>query len=198
MFVLSTSGGTPEALNGANGLGIRGLHVTKAKAADTTETLFFTALGSDGPGVYSLPVAGGTPAIVAAGDPFVDPSAVVAQTDGKIYVTDSVSPAGNGRIIVVEGTKGTVLADGVPLGFPAGIALSSNGGQVFVSGRDGKGAGSVLVFDTATKAAVGPLTLTSTAGLVEPGGLHRAGNAATTAWVDGVAGGNGAVFALTP
>jgi hypothetical protein len=198
VFVVSTAGGTAEALKGLDGLAVRGLEVAK-ETPDGTEQLFLTGFGSDGIGVYKTGLAGGAPSIVSTGGAFVDPSGIAVSTDGKVYVADTIAGGRHGQIIVIEAGTASVFADGLWIGYPAGLALSQDAKTLYASARTpGALTNTVLTFDTGTKAAGTPFAPDAVKGLVEAGGMHRAPASSTTAWVDGLANGTGAVFALTP
>jgi hypothetical protein len=65
-------------------------------------TIFFTATGPNGVGVFGVPAAGGTVTTVTDGDPFVRPTAVAVASDGShVYVAD-------GRIGALD-TPGAIL-----------------------------------------------------------------------------------------
>src|SRR4051812_34132842 len=48
-----------------------------------TNTIYFTASSSKGPGVFQVPTAGGAATTIAAGAPFVKPMGLTLSPDGK-------------------------------------------------------------------------------------------------------------------
>jgi sugar lactone lactonase YvrE len=106
-------------------------------------TIYFTASGPHGPGVFRVPTAGGAATEVYTGSPFVRPRGIAMSPDGqKIFVTDPaagqaaqtggeifVLPLGVSKPSVLPGSAGTA---------PEDLDVVSRGGRqvVYFSGKD--------------------------------------------------------------
>ena len=106
--------------------------------------VYFTALGDNGPGIFSVAASGGTVSTVAAGAPFVRPSSVAVATDGsRVYAADRrVGPAdAEGAILSAPTTGGpqvpTVLP-GTEGRSPRGLDVVHRGGAdiIWFTGTD--------------------------------------------------------------
>lgn len=108
-------------------------------------TIYFTASGSNGGGVFRAPAAGGPAEVVAVGAPFQAPMGLAMGSDGQqLYVADPQAPAATGRpglggvfILPVKGGTPTRLrgSEGTA---PRGIEVVKDGGQdvVYFTGSD--------------------------------------------------------------
>ncbi|KXK56426.1 MAG: hypothetical protein IPM61_02930 [Chlorobi bacterium] len=79
----------------------------------TGQFIYVVAKEPNGPGVFKVPAAGGTPTEVAAGDPFSQPADIVLSTNGStIIVADPAAETGKGAIyqITPPNTAATPLA----------------------------------------------------------------------------------------
>ncbi|APR82012.1 Hypothetical protein A7982_07361 [Minicystis rosea] len=88
-----------------------------ARAFDATMSndgsiVYFTGIGPNGAGVFSVPAKGGTITPVVVGAPFVAPFGIAMSTDGKkLYVADPAATGSTleeGRIVAVDPEMGTV------------------------------------------------------------------------------------------
>lgn len=198
IFSMSTSGAAPTSVAGIAGFVPRGVEVISENDADQ---LYFTGRDSSGvPGVFKVTAAGGTPAKVASGPPFVDPSGVAVAANGDVYVTDTRAPGSKrASVIQVKGAVVEELVTDLHVGYPVGIAISTNGTTLFVSGLDPATQTDVLLrIDIATKATTPWMgdADTDISKFMEPAGMHRAKNKDVFAWVDSKAGANGTVFLI--
>lgn len=195
LFSLSTGGGTPAKIDGASGYRPRGVIVTKEANA---EVAYFTGRekATGLPGLFKIPVGGGSVTVVAKDAPFTDPSGVAVASDGTAYVVDSGDPENaTARLIKVSGGTATVMLSGLAVGYPAGVALSQDEKTVLVSAKDPeKRTDAVLRVPVA-----GGEVQTVSSGIdafEEPAGLHRARNADTFIWADSSANGGGTVYVI--
>src|SRR5438552_822195 len=84
-------GGPAGHLTTATPLANDAMYTTPFDAAlsDDGSVAYFSAVGPNGPGIFSIPASGGAIAKVADGDPLVTPFSIALATDGKpIYVAD--------------------------------------------------------------------------------------------------------------
>lgn len=196
IFTLATSGGTPAVLAGTEGTRPRAVEIGSDASADT---LFFSGQGaSDGkPGVFKIPAAGGAVSAVFSGDPLTDPGGVAVARDGTIYVANTTSAMdGTASIYKIKDGAATLVAGDLRAGYPAGIALSQNGGTLLVSGRDrtlGTDVVYRIVLDTNTVSQFSMGIENNT----DAGGLHRARSADVFSWADLTAGGTGRVYRIS-
>lgn len=194
IYSLPVSGGTPALVGGTAKYGPRAVEVSG-------DQLYFTGADpADGmAGVFRTGVGGGSPSVVAKGDPFRDPSGLSIAGSGDIYVADSLTDTSSlGNIVKVSGGTASVFVKNLSLGFPAGIAVTMNGKTLLVSAQDLKSNTSVVdVIDVATqKVSVFNQGIETSA---DSGGLHRAAKADVLSWC-GVTvgnGGSGTVFQVT-
>jgi sugar lactone lactonase YvrE len=192
VFTLPAGGGSAEVLAGTSGKNVAGVTVARLAGVDV---VYFTGREPDGRGaVYSIPPAGGTATPVFVGTPLVQPTAIAVATDGTVYVTDSRPDLRELATYALKGNTATFLRGGFRGGFPAGIALASDGTGLLVGSRTGQSC--VHRIDLGTTAETD-----FSAGLEagnDPAGLHRALSAEVYAFVDQGVGASGAVYLLTP
>ena len=195
VFAMSTSGGTPSALAGTEGIAPAGIEAMGA-------SLFVTGRKGGLPGLFKTGIGGGAVSAVAVGAPFADPGGVAVTRDGVAYVVDTGSSTSSTAALasVVKVTadgKTEILMDGLSVGHPAGIALVNDESAVIVSALD-----SATGTDRVYRIALADHTVTqlSTAigGFYESAGLHRARNAEVFAWADSHANKHGTVYVLKP
>ena len=139
---------------------------------------------------------------VAQGAPFVDPTGVAIAANGDIYVADTVSAATRQASIIkipAGMDKGTELVGGLEVGYPAGVALTSDDSTLLVSGLD-----PATLTDVVIQIDLGSMTQsqykgdadTDISAFFEPAGLHRAKNKDVFAWADSKALAGGTVFVI--
>jgi hypothetical protein len=198
IFVLPIGGGNPTALSGSADTVPRGLEIAGEGGKDV---LYFTGNDkTDGqPGVFKLDAGGGTVSAVAKGAPFRDPGGVAIASNGDLYVSDTVSAASHtAEIIKVSGGAATVLVSDIRIGYPAGVALSSDEKTLFVSGYDPDTLTDRLIAIDLGTNAVSLMFAAEIGSFREAAGLHRAKKAEVFAWADSSAGpAGGKVFVVT-
>jgi hypothetical protein len=192
IYSLPAAGGTPTAVAGTDG------YQPKAVAV-VGQTLYFTGTDKTSglPGVFKLPVGGGAIQVVTSGPPLQDPTGVVANAAGDVFVVDSSSSNGLGVVYKVAAgqTAAVVVSGSIGVGYPAGVALSGDGTALLASSiNQTTYKDEVRRIDLATGQftvnAAGPI-----ANNIEAAGLHRAHNANVYSWADSLAGG-GTVYLL--
>ncbi|MEZ5404395.1 MAG: hypothetical protein R2729_32240 [Bryobacteraceae bacterium] len=96
-------------------------------------TIYLTAVGPAGPGVFRVAAVGGPAATIYAGAPFVNPIGLAVSGDGQtVYVADSHAYAGSLR----TGAVFSVTAAGVrPQAVRGGVELDAAGAGMYFSGR---------------------------------------------------------------
>jgi len=187
--VLSTSGGSPTALAGADGY--------KAKSLDIAYgTLYFTGTDPNGnPGAFSIALAGGSPTVLAT-SPLVDPSGITADKNGVVYVVDTIGDSNHAQVVSISKGVATVILPGIGCGYPAGIALAQDESAILVSGLE-PNAGTDIVY----RLDLGSKSVTTVSQGIdtfnESAGLHRAHGTDVYAWADSRANGGGTVFLLS-
>jgi sugar lactone lactonase YvrE len=140
-------------------------------------TIYFTAIGPHGPGVFRVPAAGGEATEVVAGPPFVVPTGVAMSTDGQsLYVADPLAYSDGGRagqIFVISMADGSVRSlSGTEGTRPQGLdVVSQNGHDVLCfTGRDPMSR-EAAVFKMAATGDAAPTIVASGSPLVDPDGL---------------------------
>ena len=189
VFALSTDGGPPSAVAGTEGTGPRAVEVADGQ-------LWVTGTKAGVPGLRKMPVGGGALSDVAVGAPFADPSGVTISSKGVAYVADT--GATSAALIKVENGTATVVTTNVPVGFPAGVALTKEETTVMISGFDpATGHDTVFAIDVGNPADTSNRFDDVINQFTESAGLHRAKGSNTFAWADSQAGGTGTVYVLT-
>ena len=189
IWVLSTGGGSPTALAGADGY--------KAKSLDIAYgTLYFTGTDPNGnAGAFSIPLAGGSPTALSS-TPLVDPSGITADKNGVVYVVDTIGDSNHAQVVSLDKGVATVILPGIGCGYPAGIALAQDESAILVSGLEPTlGTDIVYRLDLGSKEVA-----TVSQGIDtfnESAGLHRAHGTDVYAWADSRANGGGTVFLLS-
>jgi DNA-binding beta-propeller fold protein YncE len=138
-------------------------------------TIYFTAISPiDGPGVFSVPAAGGSVTKVFAGDPFVSPFGIAITGDGKtLYIADSgaenATDTGSLWVVPVGGAMPTALSG--PDGYrPKSLEIS--GSNLYFTGVDPMN-GNAGAFKVPT---AGGMVSAVASGLVDPSGIAIAAN----------------------
>jgi DNA-binding beta-propeller fold protein YncE len=179
-----------DAISGVELVGKPELFDTPFDAAPDPQgkTVYFTATGPEGAGVFHVPFAGGPSEKLATGAPFVQPRGIAVGTDGAhVYVADPQAggvfavPTAGGAPAAIAGTAGTA---------PRGVEIASEGGRdvLYFSGTDGSKEPAVFKVDPAGADAAS--VVTRGAPLVEPVGIAVAKDG-TLYVADRQAGGNG-------
>jgi sugar lactone lactonase YvrE len=192
VYTMPSGGGTPSALPGTEGLAPGGVEVAG-------DTLYITGKKDNKAGLFKTGLGGGAVTPVAVGEHFTDPGGAAVAKNGDVYVVDTGSPM-NGEplasvVKVSPDGKTAVVASGLSVGHPAGIALTNDDSTIYVSGFDSaKGTDVVFAVNAATH-EIGTFT-DSIENFAESAGLHRARNSNVFAWADGHANGSGTVYVL--
>lgn len=152
-------------------------------------TIYFTAGGPDGPGIFRVPAAGGAAEPLASGAPLVRPVGIAIGGDGRqLYVADPEA----GEIFALPVTGGVPAPiQGASGSAPRGLDVVSEQGRdmIYFTGKaPGDGQPAVLKLPVSGGA---PTVVAKGAPLVEPDGVTvtRAGVAYVS---DRAAGGGGA------
>jgi sugar lactone lactonase YvrE len=158
---------------------------TDAVASLDGTTFFFAGYTDPGdePAIFSVPAAGGTPAVVAMGDPLQYPSGLVLDCAGTaLWVADAGAEAtaadDQGGLYNVTPLAGSTLAavDAAEIHMPNALAFDSDCSSLYVSGRNAAGEGAVFIYESGAVRV-----LHEGAPLVGPTGLHV--DAEGVAWV---------------
>ena len=184
IFTMATSGGDPALVAGTENTQPRSLHLSEL---DGQEVLHYTGVdpATGEATVYRLEAAGGTPVVVASGAPLTQPSGIVVDSAGIVYVADSaaVEDGTGAALLKVKDGQIELLLEGIRLGYPAGLSLDKAETTLLASG----------LANDADTSVVHALDLTTMqAGQVsdgighnsESGGVHRAHNANVFAWAN--------------
>lgn len=152
---------------------------------DGSDVVYFSGVDpADGqPGVFRSAWDGAGLEVVAKGAPLQDPSGVAVAAEDVVFVSDRPGVRGNGQVFKAAGGTLTSLVSGLWLGTPAGIALTTDGTTLAVSGlTPATGGATVHLVNTAT----GMFT-SRDAGIAEnrgAGGVHRAKSVDIFGWAD--------------
>ena len=161
------------------------------------ESVFFTASGAEGAGVFRVPAAGGPTLAVARGEPFRSPVGIA--TDGaRLYVADP-GFAGRGAVLSVLLTGGDVsVVPGTEGRSPRGLeVVRQDGGEVlYFAGRD-PADGAPAVFRIAAAGAPAPTVVTKGAPLFAPEAVTVTRTGDVYVSDRGSAAADGAVFRVT-
>lgn len=160
--IYEVGAGAPRIVDGTSGTHPRAVEL------DAAGTLYWVGQDGGAPAVFSL--AGGSRHVVAKDARFTALGGIDVAGDGTVYVTDD-----GGSVFEVSGATVSVLAAGVTLGDPAGIALTGDDRTVLVSSLDATGHSQVLLLDASTGSRS---TFDDVIGAnTGSGGLHRAQDA---------------------
>jgi len=166
-------------------------------------TVYFTASGANGPGLFRVPAAGGDVTEILAGAPFVAPTGIALGSDGKqIYVADPQAAADGGKLgqifVVAAGGSTPTMLKGTGGTAPRGMDVVREGDQdmIYFTGKD-PADGQVGVFKLPAVGGV-PTIVAKGTPLVEPDGVTvtRAGVVYVTDRSTGGAG-VGSVFKIS-
>lgn len=137
------------------------------------------------PAIARVALAGGAATIIASGGELRAPTGVFVDAAFSVWALDHLAsgPNGRGALFHVIGTAAPVMvASGLALGTPGGLAFPAGGGRALIGSRDAAGA-SILTIVDATTMAVTTAPFTGVA-LIDPGGLRSARSAGVFAIVD--------------
>ncbi len=140
-------------------------------------TIYFTATGPHGPGVFRVPTAGGAAAEVYTGSPFVRPRGIAISPDGQtLFVTDPAAEESGGTggaifVLPIGAKQPTVLPGSISTA-PEDLDVVSRSGQqmVYFSGKDPSTERPAILMLPAS-GAVAPQVITEGGSLVTPDGV---------------------------
>jgi sugar lactone lactonase YvrE len=140
-------------------------------------TVYFTATGADGPGVFRVAAGGGEAEMVVTGPPFRRPVGIAISTDGsRLFVADpdggavfTLATAGGGQApVVLAGTDGTA---------PRGLEVVREGDRdvLYLTGRD-PADGAPAVFRLPAAGGVRATTVLKGSPLTDPDAVTATGS----------------------
>ncbi|NUP08681.1 MAG: hypothetical protein HOW73_21745 [Polyangiaceae bacterium] len=202
IFSLNADGGAALVVEGAERYKPLGLEVFDD---DGSDEIYFSGTDPDTNerGIFHISASGGAVESVVT-NTTMDPSGIAVAKNGDIYFVDTVGSAARlGRVmkIAVGTTQPLVLLDDIHTGYPAGIALSADDDQLWVSALDPATLTDVVLNIDIADMAVSTVTGdddTSITSFFESAGIHRAKNANVFSFVDSLANGQGTIFAASP
>ena len=140
-------------------------------------TVYFTAAGPNGPGVFRVPAAGGDVTEVLVGNPFVAPIGIAVGSDGQqVYVADPQAPGDAGKagqiFVVPTGRRPAATLRGAGGTAPRGLDVVREGDQdmIYFTGKD-PADGLPAVFKLPAAGGSAPAIVAKGAPLVEPDGV---------------------------
>jgi sugar lactone lactonase YvrE len=159
------------------------------------EVLYFTGRDPEnGIGaVYSIASAGGEVRRLAMFDADSEPGGVALANNGDVFVADNAG--GSARVLRIRDQKVSVFVSEIGLGFPAGVALTSDDQTLLVSGLDPQTKHDVVYAVNLASRKVGQVKQ-GISGFSESAGLHRAHDVNVFAWADGQANRWGTVYSV--
>jgi sugar lactone lactonase YvrE len=192
LFRIAAAGGAPSIIPGTEGYRPAGVVAGKQRGE---EVLFFTGRDPEtGVGaVYRIASAGGEVQRMASFDADSEPGGVALALNGDLYVADNA--AGGARVLRVRDEEVSVLVSEIGLGFPAGVALTSDDATLLVSGLDPQTKHDVVYAVSLASRKVGRVTQ-GISSYSESAGLHRAHDVNVFAWADSQAKGSGTVYSV--
>ncbi|HET8842860.1 MAG TPA: hypothetical protein VFN35_15455 [Ktedonobacteraceae bacterium] len=115
-------------------------HTPLDSTPDANGTIvYFTATGPQGPGIFRVPVAGGTVTQVYAGTPFVAPRGIAASPDGTSLVIADSQAGHGGELFIMPATGGTPAPiKGSQGSAPQNLNIYTENGQqlIYFTGKD--------------------------------------------------------------
>lgn len=187
IYSVPSGGGAKTMITGTAGYQPKSLDIVK----EATEQLYFTGIdpSTEKPGVFRVPIAGGTVTTVyspADGKDtfFTDPGGIAVTADRTIYVAETIGGMGgnSSSIIMIKNGTATEFAMGIKVGYPAGVALSQDEKFLLVSGIDRTKGTSVLYRIDLGDAAKIEMITKDIGDNTNSAGLHRAHNKDIFAW----------------
>jgi sugar lactone lactonase YvrE len=147
--------------------------------------LYATGRTDDGlPGLFEIPIAGGTARTVWMGEPLMSPTGLHVDADGVAWVMDHRSPGENGEgvlfAIASDGSAATEVISDLRMGTFGGVSLTAGGGVAVMPTVDADGRGQL----TSVEIASGAMKQLATPEITDPSGLRTARRAGVFAVVD--------------
>lgn len=192
LFRLAAAGGAPSVIPGTEGYRPAGVVAGKQKGE---EVLYFTGRDpASGVGaVYRIASGGGEAKRLASFDADSEPGGVALANNGDVYVADNAP--GSARVLQVRDEKVSVFVSNIGLGFPAGVALTSDDSTLLVSGLDPQTKHDVVYAVNLADRKMAQVKQ-GISGFAESAGLHRAHNVNVFAWADSQAAKWGTVYSV--
>jgi sugar lactone lactonase YvrE len=194
IFELPVGGGAPTELSGTDGTSPHSLDVVAMGGVDT---IYFTGIEPKAgglPGVFSIPATGGALTTISVGGILRDPSGIAVAKNGDIFVADTIAAEGNvAQIVMIPAGGGapSIVVKDLRLGYPAGVALTSDEKTLYVSAFNADSLTDRLV-DVDLAAKTSTEAFSAEIGMfTESAGLHRAKKLDVFAWADSSAGAKG-------
>jgi DNA-binding beta-propeller fold protein YncE len=192
VYSLAAGGGTPVLLAGTEGYRPAGLVLGKQR---DEEVLFFTGRepASGAAAVFRVASSGGNVTTLASFVADSEPGGVALAADGDLYIADHAG--GAARVLKLHDDTVSVVLSEIGLGFPAGVALTSDDSALLVSGLDVETKHDVVY---SLELGSGKVTRVSDGidKFSESAGLHRAHGVNVFAWADSQADGAGTVYSV--
>jgi DNA-binding beta-propeller fold protein YncE len=176
----------PVAGGVVSDLGAQGLERPAGLAmASDCKTLYTTGRTTDGrPGLFSLPLGGGSASTVYAGEPLLSPTGLHIDSDNVSWVMDHLAHGAGGQgvlyAIPADGSAATEVASNLRMGTPGGVSLTAGGGTAVMPTRDADGNGQL----TSVNIASGEIQQLEAKDMTDPAGLRTARGAGVFAVVD--------------
>lgn len=192
LFRLAAAGGMPSTVPGTEGYRPAGLVVSERRGE---EVLYFTGHDPEtGEGaVFRISTGGGEAHRIASFGADSEPGGVAVAENGELYVADH---AGAGaRVLRVRDEEVREYVKEIGLGFPAGIALTSDSRTLLISGLDPETKHDVVYSVNLASREIGRVTQGISA-FRESAGLHRAHDTNVFAWADSQANDSGTVYTV--
>jgi len=192
VFRLAAAGGSPAVVPGTEGYRPAGVVIGKQRGE---EVLYFTGRDPEsGEGaVFRITSSGGAAQRLASFGAESEPGGVTVANNGDLYVADHAGA--NARVLRVRSGKVTVYVTNIGLGFPAGIALTSDSRTLLISGLDVQTKHDVVYSVDLGSKKLGRVT-DGIAAFSESAGLHRAHDVNVFAWADSQALDSGTVYTV--
>ena len=193
IYAVPTAGGAPTLVSGTDGFAPRGLDVIVVGGLDTLYFSGTEAKVGGLSGIFSVPAIGGNVATVSVGGVLHDPSGLTVAKDGAVYLVDTIaSGSSSAQILVIpQGGSPKVLIDDMRVGYPAGIAITTDDKTLYVSGFNPQELTDRLLVVDIAAAKTTESFKTELGAFTESGGLHRAKVGDIFALVDSSAGPKG-------
>jgi hypothetical protein len=192
VFRLAAAGGSPAIVPGTEGYRPAGIVIGRQRGE---EVLYFTGHDpASGQGaVFRIASSGGAAQRLASFGVESEPGGVTVANNGDLYVADHAGASA--RVLRVRSGKVTVYVTDIGLGFPAGIALTSDSRTLLISGLDMHTKHDVVYSVDVGNKKLGRFT-EGIATFSESAGLHRAHDVDVFAWADSQALDSGTVYTV--
>jgi sugar lactone lactonase YvrE len=135
-------------------------------------TIYFTATGPHGPGVFRVPSAGGAATEVFTGEPFVTPRGIsISADDQHLYIADPSAGTGGELFVLATSGGSPVPVHGSERTAPQNLDVATQDGKpvLYFSGQDPSGQAALLTLPAS--GADAPTVLVEGPPLVAPDGV---------------------------